>query len=77
MLIWVFVRELVPFKLLQVLCHCCWQELQTITQSSPSDDAPQGQHDFFTFLDFEAGALELVESLSGLFFEDTDVGLGL
>ena len=48
-----------------------------MTQSSPSDDAPQGQHDFFPFLGFEAVALELVESLSELFFEDTDVGLGL
>ena len=48
-----------------------------MTQSSPSDDTPQGQHDFFTFLDFEAVALELVESLSGLFFEDADLGLGL
>ena len=48
-----------------------------MTQSSPSDDAPQGQHDFFTFLDFEAVVLELVESLNGLFFGVTDVGLGL
>ena len=30
-----------------------------MTQSSPSDEVPQGQHDFLTFLDFVAGALEL------------------
>ena len=48
-----------------------------MTQSSPSDEVPQGQHDFLTFLDFVAEVLELVESLNGLFFEEADVGLGL
>ena len=48
-----------------------------MTQSSPSDEVPQGQHDFLTFLDFVAETLELVESLNGLFFDDADVGLGL